>query len=81
MKKNKLILTQFKMPDNIRIYIYEGLCTAYHDLRFRADKLGKDKFISSFCTINGIVKIEIKELENPLIQHVHSVKKGPYPVV
>ena len=48
-----------------------AVCVQYHDLWFRARKLGKEKFVSSFCTKNGIVKIEIKELENPhIIQHV-----------
>ena len=48
-----------------------AVCVQYHDLWFRARKLGKEKFVSSFCTKNGIVKIEIKELENPhIIQQV-----------
>ena len=48
-----------------------AVCVQYHDLWFRARKLGKEKFVSSFCTKNGIVKIEIKELENPhIIQYV-----------
>ena len=47
-------------------------CVQYHDLWFRARKLGKEKFVSSFCTKNGIVKIEIKELESPhIIRHVY----------
>ena len=48
-----------------------AVCVQYHDPWFRARKLGKEKFASSFCNKNGIVKIEIKELENPhIIQHV-----------
>ena len=51
------------MSDNINIYmkIYIQLTMIYG---FVTRKLWKDKFISSIFTINGIVKSEIKKLEN-----------------
>ena len=75
--KNKLKNLTFEdlgIPENTNLYINESLCPYYRGIWNRCKWLKANKNINSFYTINGVVKIKIKETSSAKsITHVNDL--------
>lgn len=65
--KEDVNMASLNLSEDCKLYINESLCPEYRNLWHKCRKLWKRNEISSFWTVNGVVRIKKSSLENVLL--------------